>query len=274
MWFGGEWLGGTGGPWPQPPPPAGEEVRAPQEEARTATSSYSPRGRREGGREKRLSRPRPRADSRDPGDSGMRAGPSPRPSRSTHSATGQQESHSPRPPPSVPPGQGAGAASQRPSAPPARLAGLRCSQSGQVRPVPRDTPSPLPLPRPAPLGLGAAPIGWARPLLAKRPLAIGHGSPAVGRWGWRLVRPILGEAGEPATSGWAPGGPGFSAPGPAQTDRARGCHAHASRQATAAPGKGRSAPERAQLGGSYRVATKRGPGHRRKQALLPFGGGF
>lgn len=66
-----------------------------------------PRGRREVGKKKATFAPKARADSRDPGDSGVGAGPSPRPSGSTHSATGQQESHSQRPPPSVPPGDGA-----------------------------------------------------------------------------------------------------------------------------------------------------------------------
>ena len=55
-------------------------------------------------------------------------------------------------------------------------------------------PHSLPLPRP---DRGTAPIGWLWRLLAKRPLAIGHGSPAVKEVSGRrlAVRPILGWRG-------------------------------------------------------------------------------
>lgn len=138
------------------------------------------RGKEAGESDARAHGPAP-AGSRDPGDSGRRAGPSPRRRGLLTPQLASTKAIRQGPRPRWLQGREPGAASQPPSTPPARLAGPRCSQCGQGRPAPRDTPSPLPLPRPAPLGLGAAPIGWACPLLAKRPLAIGHGSPAVGR---------------------------------------------------------------------------------------------
>ena len=69
----------------------------------------TPRGWRDGGKERITLMPKAWASSRVPGNSGMGARPSSRPSRSgsNHSSSGQQESHSPRPQPSLPPGEGA-----------------------------------------------------------------------------------------------------------------------------------------------------------------------
>lgn len=152
-----------------------EEVRRAlgEERAWAATSSYSP--------QRAASRKQGEGDihAHSPGQTAGTLPPLPDPWGSTHSATGEQESHSPRPPPSVPPGDGAGGHFRAPffSSPSASLqGGLRCRLSCQVQQVPGDTLLPLPRLRP---GLGDVPIGWACLLLAKTPLAIGHGSPAV-----------------------------------------------------------------------------------------------
>lgn len=92
------------------------------------------------------------------------------PEGSTHSASGQQESHSPQP--AAVPGEGR-ASFPAPDAPPRPAPQLRAA-GGRL---PRPPPAPRPRRRP----------DWLAQ--AKRPLAIGHGSPA-GRWAagdWRLA---------------------------------------------------------------------------------------
>lgn len=134
-----------------------EEVRrAPQEErACAATASYSPQRaaeRRQGESDIRGHSPAG-PGSRNPGDSGVGAGPFPRPSGSTHSASGQQESHSPRPPPSVPPGEGVGGRFRAPLfSPSGRIphTAVKSIHSGLACPPGHPPPAPTPLPHPQP----------------------------------------------------------------------------------------------------------------------------
>lgn len=97
---------------------------------------------------------------------------------STHSASGQQESHSRRP--AAVSGEGP---FPNPDAPP--------------RPAPQPwsrwrTPSPA-LPRPPPAPRSRRSPNWLA--LAKRSLAIGHGSPAWEVSGWRLAVGPVGRQG-------------------------------------------------------------------------------